>query len=329
MTRADLRNEILAMLLERLAADGFTPLGNHAFDSRADYREAQARVSKSILDGRFDYLASVQRVLSVPARRQLQHLLDLYIDSRTLHDADGPRDWHLFAIPCCVFSGSMPLSLSMRIDEAQRSATHLAMLRARVFSTKAKVVLHDGFIPLVNLERLSVAERLLLVAQVHGRRAPLGLARAPLVQTGLQSAPYMLIGVASERIEEARPVHKPDRYEDQMERALAPSFSHVAHRRAECSRPLSFTRAMRAAIPEFMGQVVRTGLALGARDMRLVAIGLDDNSSDKTLVRMHMQGHPAVTGPFTFDVPTHERETTLSGLRAELSDLPVKLTIPV
>lgn len=297
-------------------------------DAEALRRQVTALIAREVMEGRTDSLETLLRRQVLAVRQEAQNTLDYLTDVRTLHGHDSMDQWALFAIPVCVFSGAMSLSTAARLDPGQDAVVRSALVSAGLAKKTSDLVLCDSLIPYHNLGRLRLAEQLMLISQVHGRRVPERLAITEIPLERGNCAPYMLLGVTANGPGLLSPIKAPCAYERRMHDALVSSFEAVPERTCSAGRPYLFSTAQRVIVGEFIALIVNTGMSLGGGPMTLAVTGLEDGASDDCSVRVLLEGHPLNFRQFVFHVPTPSRRFVLQYLRERLTGLPVTLRLP-
>ena len=317
--------EALVHCLSRLA--GAKGLAKESTETL--HRQVVTMMMMEVVDGRADLLEEMLRGQPEDVLGVGYSILNYIIDSRRLHDHAHHLDWTLFAIPVCVFSGSMPLSLAVRLSPDQVTAAQKALVRSGLAKSESSIRLHDSLVPCSALWDLRLVEQMMLIPQVHSSKVPDRLAFSPYPAQRGEFAPYMLLGVSTNARSLLSSVKNAKHYEKSVRAAITPSFERVDDRMCTVSLPRPYSFAMRGVVGDFLSQIVRSGLAMGAKSIVLKISGLEaPANAPPRPVRVTVKGHPLPMAPFVFHVPHIDRKFVLQQLRRQFDGLPVTLHLP-
>lgn len=302
------------------------------------HRRAVTMMMMEIVEGRGDMLESLIRSQPEDILRVGQGILNYIIDTRRFHDVNQDHQSDmlrggklvLFAIPVCVFSGSMPLSLAVRFNYEQVINIQEALAHSGFVPPDSSAIIHRSLAPCSALWRLRLIEQMMLIPQIHGNKTPdrLEFPAEPIPAGSF--APYMLLGVSNDMMSLLSTVKK-NIQRDMMwslRETIMWSFDRVSGRACTVGVPRLYSFSMRSVIGDFLGHVVRPSLKNGNKiTLNVTGLGDDSKNAGDAPVQVSVVGHPLALTPFVFRISPADRQFALQNLHKRFENCPVTINL--
>jgi hypothetical protein len=282
-----------------------------------------------ISNGGVDRVTALLLSSSPSIKRLLYRLIERYGDTRRLQDHAGKTVWRLFAVPCCLYTGTLSLTVQLPLTRDETSDAVGVLKSAGYFPAEARVILAEYLIPRAAVDRLAPGPYLGLISQTRTQCLPTDITLPMLPIPAGMAAPYYLLGVVDMKYQTKTNDVGDKEYVNRMSHTLSSRFDSVPGRVLSPGAPVPFSLALRSDIVPFLRNLVRTGHVLGGRGLSLIVNTVAEERAVHGSLRVALHGHPSIQPlDISFGVPAHMlpaiRDVVLKGVKG----LPVKLVLP-